>query len=85
MHTQGLFQGTPGGAFAPLGFWNLEFGIVTCARLEVTLLSEELLYTRIASSTLSFLRLLYTPVFLYTTYCTCNNFMYREVLLTATN
>ena len=33
----------------------LAFGIVTCARPEVTLLSKELLYTRIASSTLSFL------------------------------
>ena len=38
----------------------LAFGIVTYARPEVTLLSEELLCTRIASSTLSSLRLLCT-------------------------
>ena len=41
---------------------SLAFVIVTCARPEVMLLSEELLYTRIASSTLSSLRLLCTLV-----------------------
>ena len=39
---------------------SLAFGLVTCARQEVTLLSEELLNTRISGSTLSSLRLLCT-------------------------
>ena len=41
-------------------FEFLVFGIVTCVRQEVTLLSEVLLYTRMASSTLSSLHLLCT-------------------------
>lgn len=35
---------------------NFEFGIVMCASPEVTLLSEELLYIRMVSSTLSSLK-----------------------------
>ena len=41
-------------------FEFLAFGLVTFARQEVPLLSEELLYTRIAGSTLSSLPLLCT-------------------------
>ena len=50
-------------------FEVLALSIITCARQEVTLLSEELLYTRMARSTLSSLPLLCTLV--YTEWICC--------------